>query len=147
MPKVTHLVRGRYRTEPRHIWLESMFLTKTVVLFGQKILEEGSRILFTLDQSLPECMAHSRPSISVCLNRHLALTVSEGLMCCGGRRWGLALFHLPLKPSLLEDSLDVYSNCHTILCSSLVKLSVNLQVMPIHAAIFPTAISLSIWHF
>lgn len=108
-----------------HLALESTFQT-TSVLFGQKTLGGRSRLPFIMDQSLPECLAPSRPLIPVCLKRDQALSVSEDTVHCGGRKRGMALFHLPwaLKPSLLlKGSFNclLYLPCH--LYSSLARLS------------------------
>lgn len=107
-----------------HLALESTFQT-TSVLFGQKTLGGRSRLPFIMDQSLPECLAPSRPLIPVCLKRDQALSVSEDTVHCGGRKRGTALFHLhglSNRHSCLKLPLTVFSTCHATLYSSLAQL-------------------------
>lgn len=87
LPKVTYLVVAEVGFNPGIFGSKVSVLNHNSVLFGLKTLGGRSRILFTLDQSLPECLAHSRPSIPVCLNRNLVRSLSEGITHQGGRRW------------------------------------------------------------
>lgn len=84
-----------------------------------------SRLPFIMDQSLPECLAPSRPLIPVCLKRDQALSVSEDIVHCGGRKraWHCFTSHgLSNHHSCLKVPLIVYSTCHATLYSSLARL-------------------------